>query len=158
MKRLIQAAALTLTIASFNSTVYGYSQIKSKNFPYIVGADQFPKTRARVVRDSLRLKIPSDSRALSQLTITVPNGLTVRNEIAISDQSNQKTNAKITVKDKTITIAFPEQIAPGTELKIDLNRVLISGISNSWLFPVSVRLVGLNADIPIGVFRLQLVF
>lgn len=68
----------------------------------------------------------------------------------------KKIAANITVNDRTITIAFPQQVVPGTELNIDLNRVLISGTSNAWLYPVSVRLVGLNADIPVGVFRLRI--
>ena len=155
MKRLIPAVALTLTIASLNSAAFGYTQIKSRNFPYIVGAEQFPETKTRLVRHSLRLKIPEGSKALSQMTITVPKGLTVRNDIDISDQSNQKIDANITVKDRAITIAFPQQLTPGTELKIDLNRVLISGTSNGWLYPVSVRLVGLDVDIPIGIFRVR---
>lgn len=155
MKRLIYAVALALTIASFSSAAFGYTQVKSRNFPYIVGAGQFPQTKTRLVRHSFRLKIPEGSKALSQMTITVPKGLTVRNDIDISDQSHQKIDANITVKDRTITIAFPQQVTPGSELHIDFNRVLISGTSNGWLYPVSVRLVGLDVDIPIGIFRLR---
>ena len=151
MKKLIHAVALSLTIALFSSTAYGKSTI-----PYVAGAVQFPQTKAKVVRDSFRLQIPKDSVALSQLTITVPNGLTIKNNFDVLDQSGQKIDTNITVNSKTITIAFPQQVAPGTEINIDLNRVLISGTSNAWLYPVSVRLVGLNADIPVGVFRLRL--
>ena len=67
-----------------------------------------------------------------------------------------KIAANITVNGRIITISFPQQVASGTKLNIDLNRVLISGTSNAWLYPVSVRLVGLNADIPVGVFRLRI--
>lgn len=156
MKKLIYAVALTLTIASLSSAAYGTTTMKTSRFPYIVGAVQFPENKAKVVRDSFKLKIPQDSRALSQMTIAVPKGLTVRNDIDLSDQSGKKIAANITVNDRTITIAFPQQVVPGTELNIALNRVLISGTSNAWLYPVSVRLVGLNADIPVGVFRLRI--
>ncbi|MEH2002456.1 MAG: DUF2808 domain-containing protein [Nostoc sp.] len=156
MKKLIHAVALTLIIASLSSAAYGTNTTKNSRFPNIVGAVQFPQNKAKVVRDSLQLKIPQDSRALSQMTIAVPQGLTVKNDINLSDQSGQKIAANITVNGRTITIAFPQQVARGTELNIDLNRVLISGTSNAWLYPVSVRLVGLNADIPVGVFRLRI--
>ncbi|MEA5552041.1 DUF2808 domain-containing protein [Anabaena cylindrica UHCC 0172] len=156
MKKLIHAVALTLTIASFSSAAYGTTTIKNSGFPDVVGAVQFPQNKAKVVRDSFKLEIPQDSRALSQMTIAVPKGVTVRNDIELSNQSGQKIAANITVNGRTITIVFPQQVAPGTKLNIDLNRVLISGTSNAWLYPVSVRLVGMNADIPIGVFRLRI--
>ncbi|MEJ6485634.1 DUF2808 domain-containing protein [Nostoc punctiforme UO1] len=156
MKKLIHAVAFTFIIASLSSAAYGTTTTRTSKFPYIVGAVQFPQNKAKVVRDSFQLKIPQDSRALSQMTIAVPQGLTVRNDINLSDQSGQKIAANITVNGRAITIAFLQQVAPGTELKIDLNRVLISGTSNAWLYPVSVRLVGLNADIPVGVFRLRI--
>ncbi|MEH2161521.1 MAG: DUF2808 domain-containing protein [Nostoc sp.] len=156
MKKLIHAVALTLTIASFSSAAYGTPMKKNSRFPDIVGAVQFPQNKAKIVRNSFKLEIPQDSRALSQMTIAVPKGLTVRNDIDLSDQSGKKIAANITVNNRTITIAFSQQVVPGTELNIDLNRVLISGTSNAWLYPVSVRLVGLNADIPVGVFRLRI--
>ncbi|RCJ29966.1 hypothetical protein A6769_34510 [Nostoc punctiforme NIES-2108] len=156
MKKLIHAVGLTLIIASFSSAAYSTTTMKNSRFPNIVGAVQFPQNKAKLVRHSFRLKIPQDSRVLSQMTITVPQGLTVKNDIDLSDQSGKKIAANITVNGRTITIAFPQQVAPGTELKINLNRVLISGTSNAWLYPVSVRLVGLNADIPVGVFRLRI--
>ena len=90
MKKLIYAVALTLTIASLSSAAYGTNTTKTSRFPNIVGAVQFPPNKAKVVRDSFQLKIPQDSRALSQMTITVPKGLTVRNDINLSDQFGQK--------------------------------------------------------------------
>jgi hypothetical protein len=117
---------------------------------------QFPQNKAKIVRNSFKLEIPQDSRALSQMTIAIPKGVAVSNDIELSNQSGQKVAANITVNGRIITIVFPQQIAPGTELNIDLDRVIISGTSNAWLYPVSVKLVGMNADIPIGVFRLRI--
>lgn len=156
MKRLINAAVLTLAIAFFHSSAYGYTNTKNESFPYIAGAAQFPPTKTRMVRDSFKLQVPKNSKPLSELTITIPYGLNVSNDISLSDQYDKKVDANITVDNKTITIAFPQYVAPGTELNIDLNHVFISGTSNGWIYPVSVRLAGLNANIPIGVFRLRL--
>ncbi len=156
MRRLIHAALLTLAITFFHSSAYGYTNTKNEGFPYIEGAAQFPQTKARMVKDYLKLQVPENSKPLSQLTIAIPYGLTIKNDITLSDQSGKIIDANVTVNDKSIIFSFPQYVSPGTELNINLNRVLISGTSNGWIYPVSVRLTGLNADIPVGVFRLRL--
>ncbi|WP_265277270.1 hypothetical protein [Nostoc sp. KVJ3] len=74
MKKLIYAVALTLTVASLSSAAYGTTTMKTSRLPNIIGAVQFPQNKAKIVRDSFQLKIPQDSRALSQMTIAVPQG------------------------------------------------------------------------------------
>lgn len=154
MKRLIHSIVLALAIASCTSTAYGSTMIKTKSFPYVVGAVQFPQNKTTLVRHSFRMQIPKGSSAVSQLTIDVPKGLAVKNDINVSDQSGKKIVANIADNGRTITIAFPQPISPGTNLNIDLNRVSILEASNAWLYPVFVRLVGLNGEIPVGVFRI----
>lgn len=155
MKILIYAAAFTLVIASSVPATYGNAPRTTGKVPHIVGAVQFPQTRWRIVRHSFRLEIPQESKALSQLSIEVPSGLTVRNNISVSDQSERRISTNVSVNDSKVMLAFPEPIVPGTTLKVALKDVKISRRSNSWLYSISVRLIGLNADIPIGIVRIR---
>ena len=151
MKKLIYAAALTLATISFNPVAYRNPMTAAVRFPYIVSSVQFPQTKVRFFRHSFRLQIPEGNSALSQLNIEVPDGLTVRNNISVSDQSGRKINTNISVNGNKIIIAFPQPVAPVTRLNIEMNNVKRTGVSNAWLYPVSVRFASSNADIPIGV-------
>ncbi|HAA30845.1 MAG TPA: hypothetical protein DCE56_28060 [Cyanobacteria bacterium UBA8553] len=95
MRTLIYAAAFTLAFVAFNSATYGTPIKETAKFPHIVGSVQFPQTKTKIVRHTFRLQIPQESSALSQLIINVPRGLTVTNNIRVSDQSGRKINSKI---------------------------------------------------------------
>lgn len=155
-KILIYTTALTLALISFNSASYGSTTMATGKVPHIVGSVQFPQTRWRIVRHTFRLEIPQASKALSQLSIKVPPGLTVSNETSVSAQSGKKIATNISVNGRNIIVAFPEPVAPGTNLKIVMKNVKIVGISNAWLYPVSAKLVGIDANIPIGIVQFRI--
>lgn len=154
-KILTYVATFTLVIAPFNSATYGSTPKATGRVPHIYGSVQFPQNRWRLVRHSFKLVVPQESKALSQLIITVPDGLTVTDDITVSDQSGQKIDTSVSVSGNKIIIAFPNSIAPKTRLKVAMNNVKISGRTNSWLYKISTRLTGLNADIPIGIARFR---
>lgn len=154
-KTLIYATALTLALISFNSATYGSTQTATGRVPHIYGSVQFPQTRWRLVRHSFRLVIPQESKALSQLSISVPDNLIVKGNISVSDKSGRKINTDISVDGSKIMVTFSEPVAPGTRLKIAMNDVKISGRSNAWLYRISTRLVGIDADLPIGIARFR---
>lgn len=52
-------------------------------------------------------------------------------------------------------MVFPKPVVPGTILKIAMKNVKISGISNAWFYPVSVKLVGIETDISIGMVQFK---
>lgn len=153
MKKLINAAVLTLVFAFSIPVAYGNPMTSAGRTPRILGSVQFPRTRWRIVRHTFQLQIPQESSALSQLNIDVPAGLTVSNNIDVSDQSGLKIGSNISVDDRKVVLVFPEPVAPGTRLKIAMRDVKISGFPHIFLYPVSARLLGLNADISIGVAR-----
>lgn len=123
--------------------------------PRIVGSVQFPQTRWKIVRHTFLLQIPQDSRVLSHLSIEVPAGLTVSNNIRVSDQSGKNIDTNISVNGSKAIVGFPEFVAPGIRLNIAMKDVKILGRTNAWLYKVSARLVGLNADIPVGIARFR---
>ncbi len=164
MKRLIYVAIFSLAMLGTNiadaasgPTVYRNARTEAEDIPYISGAVAFPQRSrpsiASFTRHSFRLQIPSGSNALSRLTINVPDGLKVDNQITLSDKAARAINAHISVNGSKVTIEFPQSIASGTRLNIDMNNVRILGVSNAWVYPVTAKFVGLDADIPLGVAR-----
>lgn len=154
-KILIFTTALTLVVAPFDSATYGSTPTATGRVPHIYGSVQFPQNRWRIVRHSFRLVIPQESKALAQLSISVPENLTVRDNINVSDQAGRKIDTDISINGSKIILTFSKPIVPGTRLKIAMNKVKISGRSNSWLYRISTRLVGIDADLPIGIARFR---
>lgn len=154
-KILIFTAALTLMSTPFNSAAYGSIPTARGRVPRIHKPLQFPQNRWRLVRHSFRLVIPHESKALYQLSISVPKNLRVGDNINVSDQADQKINADISIDGSRIILTFPKPVVPGTSLKIAMKNVKILGRSNAWLYRISVRLVGIDADLPIGIARFR---
>ncbi len=155
MKRHYLAAGIILVFASFNSIAYGNTTTEAGSFPYIVSSVQFPQTEAEVVRHTFRLQTPQRASAIEQLSIDVPYGLKVKNNISVSDHLNKKIETNTTVNSSKIRIIFFQPLAPGNKININLNTVIISGVTNAWLYPISARFVGIDADLPLGVAQIR---
>lgn len=153
VRTLIYAAAFSLVAAALIPA--NYANARAGKFPHVDSTTEFPQSKWRIVRHTIRLHIPQESKALSQLSIDVPAGLTASNDIRVSDQSGRKINTNVSVNGRKLTLAFPQPIAPETRLNIAMNRVIISGTSNAWLYHVSAKLVGNNADSFIGVAQFR---
>jgi hypothetical protein len=148
MRILIYAVALSLVATASIHT--DYASARTERFPHVDSTVQFPQSKWRIVRHTIRLDIPQESSALSQLSIDVPGGLTASNDISVSDQYGRKINTNVSVNGSKVTLTFPKSVAPGTLLDIDMNNVKISGVSNAWLYHVSAKLVGTDADTILG--------
>ena len=157
LEALIYAATFSLTVATAVPSAYGSSVTAPAKVPRIVSSVQFPQSRWKIVRHTFRLQIPQESKPLSQLTISVPAGLTVKNKskIGVFDQSGRQVDTNVSVDGSKVTLTFPTPVNPGTELKIAMRDVKISGVTNAWLYKVHARLVGINADLPIGFARFR---
>lgn len=156
IRTLVYATAFSLAVTVSAPVVYGSPITDISKVPWIVSSVQFPQTRWGVVRHIIRLQIPKNSSTLSQLIIKIPPGLTMSNQITVSDQSGEKLGTNIAIDDRKITMSFPKPIAPETNLNIAMKDIKIVGISNAWLYPVSARLIGINADLPIGIARFRI--
>ncbi len=166
MKRLIYAAAFNLLIVNVciaepTTPAYTSTIKKIDVLPSIFGEVAFPKrvrpSIASNVRHSFKLQIPSNGNALEQINIRVPEGLDVSKKIKIYDQFRQHIATDVSINrvkgSNVVTIKFSEPVAPGTILTVDMNNVRVLGVSNAWLYALSVRMVGYDADIPIGLVR-----
>ncbi|MEG4084607.1 hypothetical protein [Microcoleus sp. POL10_C6] len=147
MKRLICSAvalALTVPIAA------DYADARIGSTPHIDGAVQFPQTRAKIVRHTIRLHIPQGRSPLSHLIIDVPQGLIVSNNITLTDDVKGKINAEFSMGDNQIIVKISQPLASESKLKLVLNDVTIKGVSNAWLYRISAKSVGVNGEIPMG--------
>ncbi|MCC5641780.1 hypothetical protein LC607_02155 [Nostoc sp. CHAB 5824] len=158
LKKFIFTTAVSLTLTASFSAVHASQTPANKSFPHILSTVQFPQIKWGTVRHSFKLEIPQNSSAITQINIDVPPGLSVKNNFSISDQSGRKIQANTTVNGSKITIAFAQVVAPANILNIDMNRVIRRGTSNAWLYRVSAKFVGSDAEIPVGVaqFRIYL--
>lgn len=154
-RTLIYVAAFILTATALIPANSATARTDKGNFPHIDSAVQFPQTKWRIVRHTIRLHIPKKSRDLAKIILDVPVGLTVSNNIILSDSSGQEINANVSINGRQVTLAFPQPISPETKLDIDLNNVKISGVSNAWLYRVSAKFVGLDRELPLGVARFK---
>ena len=158
MAKILFTAVSTLIVTSFNPAAYGKSLTAIDRVPRIVSSVQFPPSKWRIVRHSFQVNIPQGSNAVSQLLISVPQGLTASNNINVFDKSGKMLSNSISKDGKKITISFSEPVEPGNRLKVVMKDVKSLGRSNAWLYPVSARLVGMNANIPLGLARFRVYF
>ncbi|MEG4942398.1 DUF2808 domain-containing protein [Microcoleus sp. F4-D5] len=153
MRKLIYAA-VSLAIAV--SVSADCASARTKSTPHIDGAVQFPQTRSRIVRHTIRLHIPQGSSPLSQLTIDVPEGLRANNNITINKNSGESTNADVAITGNQVMVNFPQPITPDSKLEIILHNVKIRGTSNAWTYQVTAKFVGIDANIPLGLARIRI--
>lgn len=144
--------------AGFSKSASG-EVASSKSSPYISHSEEFPQWikphAGNVVRQSFELDIPSNSNAISQIDIAIPDGLKVSDKITVSSLSGGNVNSKVAINNHTIIIDFPQTVSPGTKLEIDMNKVRMLLVDNSWIYKVSVKPVHENTEIPIGVVRFR---
>lgn len=158
MKKQRSIVALMLSIAGLVGVVN--ESLAAESVPAITSSSVFPlRSRtpsiANVVRHSFKLQVPSQGSALSQLSITVPEGLRLPQSVTVVDGSKQVVPTDVAMTDRQITLTFLRSVSPGTLLKISLNNVRVAGRTNAWIYPVRAKVVGLSHELPIGVARFR---
>ena len=155
MVRILFTAVLTLMVSSINLAVYGKPLTAIDRVPRVISSVQFPQSKWRIVRHSFQINLPQGGNAISQLFISVPEGLSISDNIKVFDKTGEIITNSIFKDGRKITISFPNPIAPGNRLKVIMKDVKISRRSNAWLYPVSAKLVGINANIPLGLAQFR---
>ncbi|PMB10718.1 DUF2808 domain-containing protein [Fischerella thermalis CCMEE 5273] len=158
---LVYSATLALASMALLSPSYATANTDDGKVPHIDGNAQFPLTRWRVVRHTIRLHVPKNSKALTELSINVPDTITISSDIKnikIVDEKGQKINANISVNDRNIQIAFVEPVASNTKFNVELKNVKRQFLGNRYIYQLSAKFVGSDAEIPIGVAQFQLYY
>lgn len=152
---MIYAAALTLSFAALVPDAQAIAIKDNSRFTHVVSSGQFPEGKMRIVKHTFLLQISQEDSAISQLSIDIPIGLALTNNISASDQMGQKIDASILLKDNKIIMVFSQPVAPGTRLNIAMNDVKIVGISNVWLYRIYAKYVGIDAEFSLGVAQVR---
>lgn len=155
MKTMIYAAAFTLSFVALVPDAQAITIKDDSRLTHVVSSGQFPEGKMRFVRHTFLLQISQEDSAISQLSIGIPLGLALTDNISVSDPIGRKIDASILLKDNKIIMVFSQPVAPGTRLNIAINDVKIVGISNAWLYRIYAKFVGIDAEFPLGVAQVR---
>lgn len=164
MKKLIYAATFTLVIpfgiaslqASSVPAALAGGVLRETRAPHLVHSNAHPNN-ARVPSATHHFEVHVQGSDLSQLSVDVPEGVKVSDRIVVTDQSDKKIDATVSVNDRRVTIAFSQPVPSGTTLSVSMKgvRTQFSSQRRIWLYPVYGRSVGMTADVRLGMARIQ---
>ncbi|MBW4633037.1 MAG: DUF2808 domain-containing protein [Iphinoe sp. HA4291-MV1] len=153
MKRTLISTAVC-SVATAASIFTGYANAKTDDrVPNVNKNVVFPSTSWRIVKHTFQLHVPQNNNALSELVIDVPSTVAVSNDIDVLDEKGQKININVSVNGRRITIDFPEPIISKTKLLIEFNKVKQPILGSASVYSLSVKVVGSDVEIPVGVAR-----
>ncbi|MBD2597493.1 DUF2808 domain-containing protein [Nostoc spongiaeforme FACHB-130] len=151
---LVYTVVLTLNSIAIIAPSYASARTNDDKVPHIDSNTQFPPTKWGKFRHTFRLHIPQNSKAVTQLIVKIPANIIISNniqDIDAVDEKGQKINTNVTVTGKRILLFFAKPVAPNTKFNIDFNRIKRQNLGNGSVYSFSVREVGIDAEIPIGV-------
>jgi Protein of unknown function (DUF2808) len=156
-KTLICAAIFILANVLLLSTLEASANDDNGTFPHLDESTSFPPHRSDTVRYTFIVHIPKNTKAMSQLIIKVPEVITVRkkNTLEIVDGNGQKMNTNVSINGQTILLTFPEPVNPNSKLEIDIKNVKRPTLGNGPIYRLSAKLVGSDAEIPVGLARFR---
>ncbi len=154
MKNLMYASALMLVSVAFAPAAQAAGIAGDAKVPHIVSATG-SLNNGRFQPKTYFLKLHVSGRALSVLTIDAPDQLRLSQQITVKDQAGKLLDTTVTMNGQKAEIAFAQPVTPDTTIQINLSNVRTSTNSPIWLFELESKLVGLNANIPLGVIRVD---
>lgn len=164
MKKLIYVAAQTLAIpsgivslqASSATPVYAGGVLRDAKAPHLVHSNAHPNN-PHVQNASHHFKVHIQGRNLSQLFVDVPEGTRLSDRIVVTDESGKKVDAKTSIDDKRVTIAFAQPVPSGKTISVSMKGISTRFLSQGhvWLYSIYGRSVGMTEDVRIGLARIQ---
>ena len=119
MKRLIYATTLTLAIVSLAPIAQASGSLRDANFPHLGNSGATPNN-ARVLDATHYFEIHVQGKALSELSIDLPEGVSIPKKIEVKNKSGQKIDAKVSVNNRTATVVFAQPVPPETILSVNM--------------------------------------
>ncbi|OCQ93457.1 hypothetical protein BCD64_00735 [Nostoc sp. MBR 210] len=153
MKKLIYTFAFTLVIASSVPTAWAKNP-NDAQFSHLGNSAAVPND-ARTLNATHKFDVHVQSKALSELAIDFPEGVTINKGIEVENQLGQKIPTTVSINNRKATVAFSEPVAPGTSISIRMKGVNTPGYEETWHYPVSVKKVDMKEEIPLGLARIQ---
>lgn len=156
MKKLIfLGTVLVATFASASAT-FATPYAPNLSAPHIDATAAIPND-ASATRPTYFFQVHVQGSTLSSVTIDLPEGIKIGGTIDVVDQLNRSVGATITSQDNKSVISFAQPIAVGTTLKVAMRDMNTDRQQTGFihLIPVSAKFANLDADIPLGLVRIQ---
>jgi hypothetical protein len=153
MKKLIYTFAFTLVIASSVPTTWAKNP-NDAQFSHLGNSAAVPND-ARTLNATHKFDVHVQSKALSELAIDLPEGVSIDKGIEVENQLGQKIPTTVSINNRKATVAFSEPVAPGTSISIRMKGVNTPSYEKTWHYPVSVKKVDMKEEIPLGLARIQ---
>lgn len=123
--------------------------------PHLASSGSDPNNPRHSHLGNYFIRVHVQGRTLTQLMIEAPVGVQLSEAIVITEPSGKPISATVSLNGQKAIIAFAQAVSPDTTLEIDLKNVKTLPDSPTWFFSVSSQLSGLNAEIPLGLARIQ---
>jgi hypothetical protein len=157
MKKLMfLGTVLAATFASVSAT-FATPSLPNLSAPHIDAAEAMP-SNASASRPTYLFKVHVQGHTLSSVTVDLPEGIKIGGTIDVVDQLNRSVGATVTSQGNKSVISFAQPIAVGTTLKFSMRDMNIDRQQTNFihLIPVSAKFANLDANIPLGLVRIQI--
>lgn len=149
MKKLIEALAFTLVIASLAPSVRAEGSLPDAKIPHLLRSGAHPNS-AMVSDATHYFEIHVQGRSISELAIDLPEGISIEKSIEVVNESGQKLDAQVSIAPRKATVVFSQPVEPDTTLSIEMQGINTPGYDSTWQYRIYSKLVGLNREISLG--------
>ncbi|MDZ8090954.1 MAG: hypothetical protein RMZ42_03280 [Nostoc sp. DedQUE05] len=159
-RKLIHTTILALIMAVLVPATYANYTPQSSNFPHVISLGESPQgiRHWRILRHTLKIAVPQNGKAISQLIIEAPANIVLRESIDVSEEYGKEIAAKVSIQGKKATLEFSESVAPGTIIIVEMKNVKkIAMTTGDQFYKISTILAGMNVELPIGVAQLRVI-
>lgn len=156
MKKLMfLGTILAATFGSVSATLATPS-LPNLSAPHIDATEAIPNNKG-ASRPTYFFQVHVQGHTLSSVTIDLPEGIKIGGTINVIDQLNRSIGATITPQGNKATVSFAQPVAIGTTLNFYMRDMSIAWSQKDLihLIPVSAKFANLDADIPLGLVRIQ---
>ena len=154
MRKWIYIAAFSLAITSTVPAVFATGKPGDAKFSHLVDSAAYPDA-ASVRGATHEIEVHVHGENISELSIDLPEDVSIRKGIEVTNQSGKKIEANVSVNDRKATVVFSQPVAPETIVSIAMKGVDTPGYDKIWHYRVYAKKVGLTAEIPLGTARIH---
>lgn len=154
-KLLIYTSVLSVILAAMPATVFAKDSHGIEGTSHIIGASASPR-RLRASHPNHYLRIHVQGQPISALTIELPEAMTIKDGVKVTDETGAELEPKVTLDPEKATLAFAQPIAPNTTLSIKLKDVHRKRfIIRTLMYRINVLKVGMEREVRLGVARIH---
>ena len=156
MKRLMFFGTLLATTFASVSATFATPSLPNLSAPHIDATEAIP-SNASASRPTYLFKVHVQGHTLSSVTVDLPEGIKIGGTIDVVDQLNRSVGATVTPQGNKAVVSFAQPVATDTTLNFYMRNISISWNKKDLIhqIPVSAKFANLDADIPLGLVRIQ---